>query len=92
MLFRSIVHPTMQRVGGLETINSFLGNAAALSDASGSRGAAVASGRGVECHVPKSRGIRHEAAIAITYVLAFDRALPPNTPPAPRPSRAVPGA
>ena len=70
-----IVHPTMQRVGGLETINSFLGNAAALSDAFGPRGAAVAIGSGVEGYVPKSRVIRYEAAIAMTYGLGFDRAL-----------------
>ncbi len=70
-----IVHPTMQRVGGLETYNSFLGNAAALSDAFGPRGAAVAIGSGVEGYVPKSRVIRYEAAIAMTYGLGFDRAL-----------------
>jgi len=70
-----IVHPTMQRVGGLETINSFLGNAAALSDAFEKKGTVVAIGSGVEGYVPKSRVIRYEAAIAMTYGMGFDRAL-----------------
>ena len=70
-----IVHPTMQRVGGLETINSFLGNAAALSAAFGPKGPPVAIASGVEGYVPKSRVIRYEAAIAMTYGLGFDKAL-----------------
>ena len=70
-----IVHPTMQRIGGLETINSFLGNAAALSAAFGPKGPPVAIGSGVEGYVPKSRVIRYEAAIAMTYGLGFDKAL-----------------
>jgi len=66
-----IVHPTMQRVGNLETYNSFLGNAAALSDA----GISIAIGSGVESYVPKTRVIRHEAAIAMVYGLGFEKAL-----------------
>ncbi len=66
-----IVHPTMQRVGDLETYNSILGNAAALSDAK----VRVAIGSGVESYVPKSRVIRHEAAIGMVYGLGFERAL-----------------
>ena len=70
-----IVHPTMQRVGGLETINSFLGNAAALVEAFKPAGTPVAIGSGVEGYVPKSRVVRFEAAIAMTYGLGFDGAL-----------------
>ena len=66
-----IVHPTMQRVGGIETINSFLGNAASLSDS----GVPISICSGVEGYVPKSRVIRWEAAIGMTYGLGFDRAL-----------------
>ena len=66
-----IVHPTMQRVGGLETINSVLGNAATLADAH----VPIAIGSGVEGYVPKTRVVRYEAAIAMTYGLGFDRAL-----------------
>jgi imidazolonepropionase-like amidohydrolase len=70
-----IVHPTMQRIGGLETINSFLGNAAAVSDALAPKSVPVAIASGVEGYVPKSRVIRYEAAIAMTYGMGFDRAL-----------------
>jgi imidazolonepropionase-like amidohydrolase len=66
-----IVHSTMQRVGSIETYNSFLGNAAALSDA----GLTVSICSGVEGYVPKTRVIRWEAAIGMTYGLGFDRAL-----------------
>lgn len=66
-----IVHPTMQRVGGIETYNTFLGNAAALSD----KGLTIAIGSGVESYVPKTRVIRYEAAMAMVYGLGFDRAL-----------------
>ena len=63
------VHPTMQRVGGIETINSYLENAAVLSD----RGVAVSIASGVEGYVPKTRVIRHEAAMV--YSLGFSGAL-----------------
>lgn len=66
-----IVHPTMQRVGELETFNSFLGNAAALAD----RGLLIAIGSGYEGYVPKTRVARYEAAIAMVHGLGFDRAL-----------------
>lgn len=66
-----IVHPTMQRVGELETYNSFLGNAAALAD----RGVLIAVSTGVESYVPKTRVTRYEAAMAMVHGLGFDRAL-----------------
>lgn len=67
-----IVHPTMQRAGGdMETYHSFLGNAAALAD----RKLRVAIGSGVEAYVPKTRVVRHEAAIAMIHGLGFDGAL-----------------
>ncbi|HQU43192.1 MAG TPA: amidohydrolase family protein, partial [Pirellulales bacterium] len=66
-----IVHPTMQRVGDLETYHSFLGNAAALAD----RGLLIAISSGVEGYVPKTRVARYEAAMAMVHGLGFDRAL-----------------
>src|SRR5262249_34886896 len=66
-----IVHPTMQRVAEMETFHSFLGNAAALAD----RNLLVAIASGVEGYVPKTRVVRHEAAIAMVHGLGFDRAL-----------------
>jgi imidazolonepropionase-like amidohydrolase len=66
-----IVHPTMQRVGDMETYHSFLGNAAALSD----RGVLIAISSGVESYVPKTRVARYEAAVAMVHGLGFDRAL-----------------
>lgn len=66
-----IVHPTMQRIGDLETINSFLGNAAALVD----QRIRVAIGGGLENYVPKTRVVRHEAAIAMVHGLGFESAL-----------------
>lgn len=66
-----IVHPTMQRVGGLETYNTYLGNAAALAD----RGVLIAIASGFEGYVPKTRVARYEAAIAMIHGLGFDRAL-----------------
>lgn len=66
-----IVHPTMQRVGGIETYRSYLGNAAALAD----RKIPVTICSGIEGYVPKTRVIRHEAGMAMVYGLGFDRAL-----------------
>ena len=66
-----IVHPTMQRVGDMETYNSFLGNATALAD----RGILIAISSGAEGYVPKTRVVRYEAAMAMVYGLGFDRAL-----------------
>lgn len=66
-----VVHPTMQRVGDIETYNSLLGNAAFLSD----KGIRIAVGSGFEGYVPKTRVVRYEAAIAMVYGLGFERAL-----------------
>jgi imidazolonepropionase-like amidohydrolase len=66
-----VVHPTMQRVASMETFNGHLGNAAALAD----RKVPVAIGTAFEGYVPKTRVLRHEAAIAMVNGLGFDRAL-----------------
>jgi imidazolonepropionase-like amidohydrolase len=66
-----IVHPTMQRVSTLETYNTALGTAAFLAD----RRIPLAIGTAVESYVPKTRVLRHEAAIAMVNGLGFDRAL-----------------
>lgn len=66
-----IAHPPMQRVGGIETFNSYLGNAAALSDA----GLTVSICSSFEGYVPKTRVIRWEAAIGMVYGLGHERAL-----------------
>ena len=61
----------MQRVGDLETFNSFLGNAAALAD----RGMLIAVSSGVESYVPKTRVVLFEAALAASWGLPQDQAL-----------------
>lgn len=67
-----IVHPTMQRVASsMETIHSYLGNAASLAD----RGAFVTIGTGFEGYVPKSRVLRYEMAVAAVNGLGRERAL-----------------
>jgi len=67
-----IVHPTMQRVGSsMETINSHLCNAAVLAD----RKIPVMIGTAFEGYVPKTRVLRHEAAIAMVNGLGAERAL-----------------
>jgi imidazolonepropionase-like amidohydrolase len=67
-----VVHPTMQRAGGsMETLNSFLGNAAVLSGKS----IPIAISSGFESYVPKTRVIRYEAAMAMVHGLGFDKAL-----------------
>jgi imidazolonepropionase-like amidohydrolase len=66
-----IGHPTLQRVGALETFNTFLGNAASLAD----HGVPLAIGTSFEGYVPKTRVLRHEAAIAMVNGLGFPRAL-----------------
>ncbi|HET6882005.1 MAG TPA: amidohydrolase family protein [Pirellulales bacterium] len=66
-----IVHPTMQRVGGIETYNSSLSNAAVLAD----KGLLIAICSGAEGYVPKTRVARFEAAMAAVHGLGFDRAL-----------------
>ena len=56
-----IVHPTMQRPGGsMETVNTLLANAAALS----AKGVPVTIGTAFEGYVPKLRNLRAEAAMA----------------------------
>ncbi len=66
-----VVHPTMQRAGSIETYNSHLCNATVLAD----KKVPLAIGTGFESYVPKTRVIRHEAAMAMTNGLGFDRAL-----------------
>jgi imidazolonepropionase-like amidohydrolase len=67
-----VVHPTMQRIGAnMETYNSHLCNAAVLAD----RKIPLAIGTSFEGYVPKTRVLRHEAAIAMVNGLGFDRAL-----------------
>jgi imidazolonepropionase-like amidohydrolase len=66
-----IVHPTMQHAESIETINSYLGNAASMADA----GIPIAIGAGAEGYVPKTRVVRQEAAIAMVYGLGRDAAL-----------------
>src|SRR5207248_7158529 len=57
-----VVHPTMQRAASsMETLNSFTGNAAALDAA----GVPVTICSGFEGYVPKTRVLRHEAAMAV---------------------------
>jgi imidazolonepropionase-like amidohydrolase len=67
-----VVHPTMQRVGStMETYNSHLCNAAVLAD----HHIPVAIGTAFENYVPKTRVLRHEAAIALVNGLGYERAL-----------------
>jgi len=66
-----VMHPALQRIGSLETYNTFMGNGAVLADAD----VLLAMGSGFEGYVPKTRVIRHEAAMAAVYGLGFDRAL-----------------
>src|SRR5438046_1576999 len=67
-----VVHPTMQRAGGsMETIHSYVGNAAVLADA----GIPICICTGFEGYVPKTRVLRHEAAMAAANGLGSDRAL-----------------
>ncbi len=65
------VHPSMQRASSLETLNSHLGNAAALAE----HKIPLAICTAFEGYVPKSRVLRYEAAIAMVNGLGFDRAL-----------------
>lgn len=67
-----IVHPTMQRIASsMETIHSYVGNAASLAD----KGVFVTIGTGFEGYVPKSRVLRYEMAIAAVNGLGRERAL-----------------
>lgn len=67
-----VVHPTMQRAGSsIETLNSFTGNAAALDAV----GVPVTICSGFEGYVPKTRVLRHEAAMAVAAGMDKNRAL-----------------
>jgi imidazolonepropionase-like amidohydrolase len=67
-----VLHPTMQRAGAsMETLNSFLGNAAVLS----AKEIPIAISSAFEAYVPKTRVIRYEAAMAMVHGLGFEKAL-----------------
>ena len=67
-----VVHPTMQRAASsMETLHSFLGNAAVLSN----NEIPIAICTGFEGYVPKTRVLRHEAAMAAANGLGSERAL-----------------
>jgi imidazolonepropionase-like amidohydrolase len=67
-----VVHPTYQRPGGsMETVNTVLGNAAALH----AKGVPVTIGTMFEGYVPKQRNLRTEAALAAVNGLGRDKAL-----------------
>jgi imidazolonepropionase-like amidohydrolase len=66
-----IVHPTMQRPGAMEAMNTLLANAAILK----AKGVPVAIGTAFEGYVPKIRNLRAEAAMAAANGLGPDGAL-----------------
>ncbi len=66
-----VVHPTMQRPGSMETYHSHLCNAAVLAE----HKIPLAIGTGFEAYVPKTRVLRHEAAMAMVNGLGYERAL-----------------
>jgi imidazolonepropionase-like amidohydrolase len=67
-----VVHPTMQRAGAtMETYHSQLCNAAVLAD----HKIPLAIGTGFEAYVPKTRVLRHEAAMSLVNGLGRNRAL-----------------
>jgi imidazolonepropionase-like amidohydrolase len=66
-----VVHPTMQRAASMETYHTYLGNAAVLAE----RKVPLAIGTAFESYVPKTRVLRHEAAVAMVNGLGPDRAL-----------------
>ena len=67
-----VVHPTLQRAGAtMETLHSFVGNAAALAKA----GVPVTIGTAFEGYVPKQRNLLSEAAYAAANGLGHDAAL-----------------
>src|SRR5262249_36758564 len=67
-----VVHPTMQRAGSsMETLDVQLCNAAVLAG----RKVPLAIGTGFEGYVPKTRVLRHEAAVAMVNGLGHERAL-----------------
>jgi imidazolonepropionase-like amidohydrolase len=67
-----VVHPTMQRAAGsMETLHGFTGTAAVLAD----QGVTISIGTAFEGYVPKTRVLRHEAAMAAANGLGHARAL-----------------
>ncbi len=66
-----IVHPTMQRLAGPETLNTTMENAALLAEV----GIPIAIQSGFESYVPKTRVVTLEAAVAMANGLGPDRAL-----------------
>jgi imidazolonepropionase-like amidohydrolase len=67
-----IVHPSMQRLASsIETLNGFSGNAAFLAD----KKVPIAISTAFEGYVPKTRVLRSEASVAMTYGLGRERAL-----------------
>ena len=67
-----VVHPTMQRAAGsMETLHTFTGNAGVLANA----GIPVCISTSFEGYVPKTRVLRHEAAMAAVNGLGNERAL-----------------
>src|SRR5262249_20595422 len=66
-----VVHPTMQRAASMGTYHTYLGNAAVLAE----RKVPLAIGTAFESYVPKTRVLRHEAAVAMVNGLGPDRAL-----------------
>ena len=67
-----VVHPTMQRAGGsMETLHSYTGTARVLEEA----GVPVTICTGFEGYVPKTRVLRHEAAMAVAAGMREERAL-----------------
>ncbi len=67
-----VIHPTMQRAGSsMETLNTQLTTAAVLTKA----GLPLALGTSYEGYVPKTRVLRHEAAMAAVNGLGYEAAL-----------------
>jgi len=67
-----VVHPTMQRAAAnMETLHGFVGNAAILAN----KQIPIVIGTGYEGYVPKTRVLRHEAAMAAANGLGSERAL-----------------
>ncbi|HVJ81947.1 MAG TPA: amidohydrolase family protein [Planctomycetia bacterium] len=65
------LHPTMQGTGDSDSINTYLGSAAALVQ----RGVSVSIASGMESYVPKTRVVRYEAGVAANFGLGADAAL-----------------
>ncbi len=67
-----IIHPGMQRIGSsMETLNTQLANASVLA----AKKIPLAMGTSFEGYVPKTRVLRHEAAVVAVHGLGHARAL-----------------